>query len=163
MEHSTDMKKFRKGLTASLEKLAKHGCGDGGWCECLLCRVMRIVQTEQFRNKPDYSDEWAGPKQRPSTTKTVMKNWRGGQIEFAKGSRFESIAFAPWYAIKFIRQGQDEKDGWVYWLDYAGPPQLFLTRKAATAKAKELRKQYCCKSHYEGSYRKVKVIKIGEI
>ena len=157
------MKKFCNGLTNSLTSLAKRGTGHGGWCECLLCRVMRIVQTEQFRNEPDYRGEWAGLKQRPATTKTVMKNWRGGQIEFAKGSNVESMAYAPWYAIKLIRQGQDEKDGWVYWLDYAGPPQLFLTRKAATAKAKELRKQYCGKPHYEGSYRKVKVIKIGEI
>jgi hypothetical protein len=124
---------------------------------------MRVVQTEQFRNKPPYKSEMAVYQTRPATNKTVMKNWRGGQIEFAKGSEVESVAFAPWYAVMMLREGQDESEGFIWWLDYGGPPNLYLTRNAATAAAKGYRKQYCSKPHYEGCYRKVKVVKIGRI
>jgi hypothetical protein len=163
MPYNKITRAFRKQLFRLLYKLADKGCGDSGWCECLLCRVMRVVQTEQFRNNPDYKSSWAVYQNNPATTKTRMKNWRGGQIEFALGSKYESVAFAPWYAIQMLRKGEDESEGFLWWLDYGGPPQLYLTRKAATAKAKELRKQYCGKPHYEGSYRKVKVVKIGKI
>lgn len=163
MAYSKRVRKFRRDLLSRLRRLVKNGCGDGGWCECLLCRIMRVVKTEQFRNTPSYKDSWAGLESRPATPKTKMINWRGGQIEFATGSKFESVAYAPWYAIKLLRKGEDEKDGWIYWLDYGGPPQLYLTREAADEKAKELREQYCGKPHYAGSYRKVKVVKIGEL
>jgi len=160
MHYTKRVRVLRRTAFRVLNRLAKNGCGDSGWCECLLCRVRRIVQTEQYRNVPAYKSSFVVYEKRPATQKTRMINWRGGQIEFAKGSQFESVAHAPWYAIKLIRDGGSE---WIYWLDYAGPPQLYLTKKAAEDKAKELRKQYCTPPHYKGSYRKVKVIKVGEI
>lgn len=165
MAYSKRVRKFRKGLFARLRRLAKNGCGDSGWCECLLCRIMRVVKTEQYRNNPAYKTSWAGYQSNPATTKTKMVNWRGGQIEFAKGSKFEDVATrGPWYAIKMLRKGEDpKKEGFIWWLDYGGPPHLYLTRAAADEEAKKLRKQYCQPPHYEGSYRKVKVVKIGEL
>ena len=155
MAYTKRVKKFRVILLRLLNRLAKNGCGDGGWCRCLLCRVMRIVQTEQFRKNPVHKSSygWHGEA---VTKKTTMVDWRGGTLEFANGSKFESVAYAPWYAIKLTRKG-DPRGGWIYWLDYAGPPQLYLTRKAATIRAKQLRKQY------KRSYNKIEVIKIGEI
>ncbi|KKN73100.1 hypothetical protein LCGC14_0404090 [marine sediment metagenome] len=163
MAYTKRIRLLRKTAFRVLSRLAKNGCGDGGWCECLLCRVMRVVRTEQFRNTPAYKSSWAGYETNPATQKTRMINWRGGQIEFATSSEYDAVANSPWYAILLLRKGQKDKDGWIYWLDYAGPPQLYLTRTAATKQAKALRKQYTRPPHYEGSYRKVKVIKIGRI
>lgn len=148
--------KFRKQLFAMLYKLARKGCGDGGWCECLLCRVMRVVKTEQFRNDPKYKSSLTYYNQDNSATKkTRLINWRGGQQEFALGSEYEDVAYAPWYAIRMFDEGEDK--GWIYWIDYAGPPQLYLTKTAANDRAKQLRKQY------KGSYRRVEVVEIGVI
>tara|TARA_Y100000310_G_C20701093_1_gene829958 strand:+ start:5269 stop:5748 length:480 start_codon:yes stop_codon:yes gene_type:complete len=116
---------------------------------------MRVVKTEQFRNKPAYKSEMAVYLENPATTKTRMTNWRGGQIEFALGSQFESVSNAPWYVIKLTRR--DDNYSWYWWLDYAGPPEVYLTKTAASYKAKELRKQY------KGTYKKIEVVKIGEI
>ncbi len=156
------MRLLRRLALRTLNRLAKSGCGDGGWCQCLLCRVMRIVQTEQFRNKPIHKSSFPSPDQ-SATHKTRMIHWRGGLIEFATGSKYEDVSNPPWYAILLLRKGQKDKDGFIYWLDYAGPPQLYLTRTAAAKQAKALRKQYTRPPHYEGSYRKVKIIKIGPL
>lgn len=145
-------KKFRVVLYRLLKRLAKNGCGDGGWCECLLCRIMRIVQTEQFRNKPIHKSSYPSPD-RPATVNTRMVHWRGGLIEFAQDCR-EDIAAQPWWGIKFHCKANDNRPPWFWWLDYCGPPQLYLTKKAAQKRAHELRKQY---------RRRIKVVKIGEI
>lgn len=154
--YTKEQGKFRKQLFAMLYKLARKGCGDGGWCECLLCRVMRVVETEKFRNDPAYKSSWTHYQQEESGGKnTRLINWRGGQQEFALGSEFEDVAYAPWYAIRMFQKGSDK--GWIYWIDYAGPPQIYLTKKAAMARAKQLRKQYT------RSYRKIEVVEIGVI
>jgi len=146
------IKIFRTTLFRLLRKLAKNGCGDGGWCECLLCRVMRIVQTEQFRNKPIHKSSIPSPDQ-PVSRDTVMVHWRGCLIEFVNGSNWEDIATSgPWWGIK-IQHHKDSKP-YLWWLDYGGPPHLYLTKKATQIHANQLRKQYKCS---------VKVVKIGEI
>lgn len=150
MAYTKRIKKFRIALHRLLKRLAKNGCGDGGWCECLLCRIMRVVQTEQFRNKPIHKSSFPSPNQCASEY-TRMVHWRGGLIEFAQDCR-ESIARQPWWAIKI--QHSKNRRPYIWWLDYCGPPHLYLTRKAALKYAKQLRKQYKCS---------VKVVKIGEI
>lgn len=146
--------KFRNKMFGLLYRLAEKGCGDGGWCQCLMCRVMRIVQTERWRNKPIHKSSFPSPDQ-SATTHTRMVHWRGGLIEFAQNCR-EDIAGPPWYAIKLTHRKGDDRQ-WYYWLDYCGPPQLYLTRKAATARMKQLRKQYT------NSYRKYEIVKIAEV
>lgn len=155
MAYTKRVGKFRSGLLRRLKALAKKGCGDGGWCECLLCRVMRVVQTEQFRNKPIHKRSTRSPRQ-PITPETNMVHWRGGLIEFASthGScvEAEKVAGPPWWAIKIQHRGHPKP--YLWWLDYCGPPQIYLTRKAALHYAKQLREQYKCR---------VKVVKIGEL
>ena len=73
-----------------------------------------------------------------------MINWRGGQIEFATESRFEYICKPPWYVIRLLNRTMWASP-WYYWIDYAGVPQIFLTKKMANRIAKELREQYKCK------------------
>jgi hypothetical protein len=122
---------------------------------CLVCRVRRIALTESRRKE---ENKWADP-----TTKTKLVDWRGGAVEFAKNGN-EKLAGPPWFGIK-IRHKRvfpsirsihhtGEKE-YFWWLDYCGPPQLFLTRKAACAEAKKLREQY------KGS--RVRVVPVGEI
>lgn len=149
MKYSKRTRKFRTLAHRVLRRLANRGCGDGGWCECLLCRVMRVVRTEQFRNKPIHKSSCSSPDQDASHN-TRMVHWRGGLIEFAQDCR-EDIAAEPWYGIK-LWMYKDEKP-WIFWLDYCGPPHLYLTRKAASARAKQLREQYGCR---------VKVVKVIE-
>jgi len=155
MAYTKRIKFFRNTLLGLLRRLAKNGCGDGGWCECLLCRVMRVVQTEQFRNKPIHKSSFPSPNQ-PASEHTKMIHWRGGLIEFVHAgqhSKWESVATkGPWWAIK-IKHKHSNKP-YLWWLDYGGPPNLFLTKKAAQFYAHQLRKQYRCG---------IKVVKIGEI
>jgi len=147
------IKIFRTTLFRLLRRLAKNGCGDGGWCECLLCRVMRVVQTEQFRNKPIHKSCYPSPD-KPASINTTMIHWRGGLIEFVNSSSSkEYIATrGPWWGIK-IQHHKDSKS-YLWWLDYGGPPHLYLTKKAAKVHANQLKEQYKCR---------VKVVKIGEI
>ena len=83
---------------------------------------------------------------------TKMVQWRGcgiefgvGQIEFADMGRH---AKPPWYVIRIASLPKDPnptwRKPWYWWLDYNGPPQVFLTRKRAAEKAAQLRKQYNC-------------------
>lgn len=150
--YSKKNKKFRIILNRLLKRLAKNGCGDGGWCECLLCRIMRVVQTEQFRTKPIHKSSYPSPDQ-PATVNTRMHHWRGGLIEFAQHCR-EDIAAQPWWGIKLTHGHSWNRKPYFWWLDYCGPPQLYLTKKAAQKRAHELRRQYKCR---------IKVVKIGEI
>jgi len=150
MAYTKRIKKFRITLNRLLKRLVEKGCGDWVGCECLLCRIMRIVQTEQFRNKPIYKSSFPSLNQ-PASANTRMIHWRGGLIEFAQNCR-EDIAAQPWWGIKI--QHKYNPKPYIWWLDYCGPPHLYLTRKAALKYAKQLREQYHCR---------VKVVKIGEI
>lgn len=80
---------------------------------------------------------------------TKMVNWRGSGIEFGVGEiEFANIdrhAAPPWYVIKITGKIWGNKS-WYWWLDYNGPPQVFLTRKRAAEKATQLRKQYNCRA-----------------
>lgn len=75
--------------------------------------------------------------------KTELVNWRGGDIEFAIGQNY-SIPKPPWYVVK-ITNPEIWSESWYDWLDYLGPPTVWLTRKRAEERAKELRQQYKCK------------------
>lgn len=142
---------FRRTLLRLLYRLAENGCGDGGWCYCLLCRVMRIVQTERYRNDPKFKSSCYVLHEQV-TTHTKMIDWRGGKLEFAQNCR-EDISAEPWWGIK-MRHSKDSKP-YIWWLDYCGPPQLYLTKKAASQELKALKKQY---KPYQ-----IKVVQIGEI
>ena len=134
-----------------LKRLVNYGCGCPAWCHCLLCRVRRVAQTESGR----YRSEW--PLHAKSvTTKTKMLDWRGGYIEFSNGGNNTNVAQPPWYVIQITGEVWGNKP-WYQWLDYGGPPQVYLTRKAASAEAKAIRKQY---RHCLGKKGKVIVIKI---
>ena len=113
---------------------------------------MRIVQTEQYRNAPIYKNELFSLSWEPASAHTKLINWRGGTIEFAKGCR-EDIAAEPWWGIK-IQHHKNTKP-YIWWLDYCGPPHLYLTKKGANKKAKELKEQYKPYS--------IKVVHIGEV
>lgn len=129
-----------------LDRLASEGCGCPPWCRCLLCRVQRIVQTESTRTK---ENEWESP-----TKTTRLIDWRGGAIEFTKDGR-EHLAAPPWYAIEATRL--DGRKPWHLWLDYCGPPELFLTRKVAALRAKDFRKQY---GRGKAGYQSVRIVRV---
>jgi hypothetical protein len=150
MAYIKRVKIFRSTLLRLLKRLAKNGCGDGGWCECLLCRIMRVVQTEQFRNKPIHKSSFPSPDQ-PASEHTRMVHWRGGLIEFAQDCR-EDISAEPWWGIKIKHKHSSRP--YIWWLDYCGPPHLYLTKKVAQSHAHQLRKQYKCR---------IKVVPIGEL
>ena len=143
MAYTKRVRTFRRILLRFLKRLAKNGCGDGGWCQCLLCRIMRIVQTEYYRTKPNFKSSFPLPGEE-AANKTKLIYWRGGTIEFAMDCN-EHIAAQPWWGIKAWIHGIKEKP-WIYWLDYCGPPHLYLTKKAASKRAKELRNQYKCRT-----------------
>ncbi len=90
----------------------------------------------------------------PKGKKTEMIAWRGGMMEFARkeGCGFNStvIAHPPWYVVRY-RGGSWDKEVWNYsWIDYGGPPIIFLTRKQAEKHAKDFRRQYeTCVSEVE--------------
>jgi len=101
---------------------------------------------------------------RPSGPKTEMKYWRGGLIEFCRdeGCGFNGTAPSdpPWYVVRYRGRywGRDE---WHYiWIDYAGPPQVFLTRAAAEQYAKNFRRQYGGGEQSGGGPLKVEVVKL---
>ena len=128
----------RDRVLATLDRLAARGCGCPGWCRCLVCRVRRIVQTEHCRTQTSYRGEWCVEVRSPAKG-TKLIEWRGGRIEFAKNSH-SHLSNPPWWAIKM--SGKCWSRDWYDWLDYLGPPQLYLVKKTAVQKAKELRKQF---------------------
>ena len=85
---------------------------------------------------------------------TEMINWRGGQMEFVK-KEFTNrrMTQPPWYVIE-VSGGVWEGYSWYSWIDYQGPPKVFLTKRMAKIHARVLRKQYRCR---------VKVVPIGPI
>ena len=68
--------------------------------------------------------------------KTRMLDWRGGETEFVVRRASEKLASEPWYAVR------DVSSGWIVWIDYKGPPQLFLTKRLAKQSAMSMSKQY---------------------
>lgn len=144
-----------KTMLKKLKRLAKYGCNCPPWCHCLLCRVRRIAQTEQSR----CCSEWPLPELESGSIKTRMIDWRGGYIEFAvycNGVTHEGATMPPWYAIEITNNDVWGRP-WYYWLDYCGPPQLYLTKKAAVNKAKELREQYVM------TIKQIKVVRVQPI
>ena len=101
---------------------------------------------------------------KPSGPKTEKINWRGGSIEFCRenGCGFNSTAPAkpPWYVVR-CRGGTFNKEWWYLWIDYAGPPEVFLTRKMAEKRAKDFREQYGGGKQYDNGPLKVEVVKIN--
>ena len=100
----------------------------------------------------------------PSGPKTEMISWRGGPIEFCRSEGLAlnstSISEPPWYVVRY--KGKYWGSGkWNYdWLDYGGPPEVFLTRKNAEKRAKAFRKQYGKGEQFGGGPLKVEVVKI---
>jgi hypothetical protein len=89
-----------------------------------------------------------------------MKAWRGGDIEFCDGVKNEFIARPPWWIVRL--KGGIFYRPWYSWIDYGGPPKIFLTRKRAEAHARGLRRQYGGGTQLYGRL-KVEVIKIGKV
>lgn len=139
----------RDRVLATLNRLAADGCGCPPWCRCLICRVRRIVKTEQYRTQAPFRGEWCVEGKSPAKG-TKLIDWRGGRIEFARNGH-EHLSNPPWYVIRMSGKcwGRD----WYDWLDYLGPPKVYLSRATAVQKAKELRKQF-------GRRCKVTVVKI---
>lgn len=86
---------------------------------------------------------------------TEMIHWRGGQMEFVcRASQYgEKATQPPWYVVE-ISGGVWEGTEWYSWIDYRGPPKVFLTRPMAARHAKNMRNQYKCRA---------RVVSIGPI
>jgi len=107
---------------------------------------------------------WEGEGMRPITK---MIEWRGGRIEFCNrdGLSLNSTqpAKPPWYVIQINGKWWSKSPSWYWWLDYAGPPEVYLTRKMAELRAKAFRRQYGGKPWGRGNGKlKVTVLKIGK-
>jgi len=87
--------------------------------------------------------------------KTKIINWRGGKTEFATNKAGTTQTLPPWYVIEVVewKPIHTNDDGtkerltiwdrpWFDWIDYLGPPKLFLTKRRAQQHAKDFRKQY---------------------
>lgn len=101
---------------------------------------------------------------KPSGPKTEIRRWRGGQIEFCRREGLYLNRTAPskppWWIVRYRGMFWD-RIKWCYvWLDYAGPPKIFLTRKAAEKEAKAFRKQYGGGEQYGNGTLKVEVIRL---
>lgn len=101
---------------------------------------------------------------RPEGPRTHLIHWRGDVLEFARseGCGFNSTAVAapPWYVVRYRGMGWG-RDKWHYhWLDYGGPPKLFLTRKRAEINAKAFRKQYGSGKECGNGPLKVEVVRV---
>jgi hypothetical protein len=93
-----------------------------------------------------------------SGARTKMVEWRGGEIEFGNGTKNEFMSHPPWWIVRY-------KGGvwghWCYsWIDYCGPPKVFLTRKQAEIHAKAFRKQYGGGQQFGNGPLKVEVVRI---
>lgn len=100
----------------------------------------------------------------PSGPRTKLIHWRGGEIEFHRqeGCGFNSTAIAkpPWYVVRYHGRFWSKNEWHYCWLDYGGPPEVFLTRKMAEKRAKAFRKQYGGGEQYGNGPLKVEVVKI---
>ena len=76
------------------------------------------------------------------TDQTVMIPARSWPMEFVRsGPGHRDVSGPPWYVIRMTGDLWGYR-AWYWWHDYMGPPVVFLTRKRAEERAKELRKQY---------------------
>ena len=77
---------------------------------------------------------------------TEMINWRGGQMEFVK-KEFTNrrMTQPPWYVVE-VSGGVWKGYPWYSWVDYQGPPEVFLTKRMANIRARALRKQFRCRA-----------------
>jgi len=103
-------------------------------------------------------------RKKPSGPQTEMIHWRGGQIEFCRsdglGLNDTAPAKPPWWVVRY-RGKYWGNETWHYdWMDYGGPPKVFLTRKEAEKHAKAFRKQYGGGSQCDGGPLKVEVVKL---
>ena len=96
-------------------------------------------------------------------TKMVKLNAMSTEIcrEEGLGLNDTHPADPPWFVVRY-RGKYWGLDRWNYiWLVYAGPPQIFLTRKMAEEEAKSFREQYGGGSHHGGGPLKVEVVCIA--
>ena len=93
--------------------------------------------------------------------KTKMIQWRGGLMEFCATEGGDTkLANPPWYVVRY-RGGVWDSKLWNYaWIDYGGPPEIFLTRRQAEKRAIAFRKQYKSANRRNGPV-KVEVAEIG--
>jgi len=103
--------------------------------------MLEMKKTKRPNSKSEPS--WKNLGDDLSRRKTQMVKWRGDDLEFAI-SPFYSIPKPPWYVIR-ITDKTAWSEPWYDWLDYMGPPTVWLTRRRAEERAKELRDQYGCK------------------
>ena len=93
-----------------------------------------------------------------------MISWRGGSVEFARrqsnGRTLTACARPPWYVIRYSGGYWDRDDCHYIWVDYGGPPKVFLTRKHAEAEAHSFRNKYGRRSDYGNGPLKVDVVKL---
>ncbi len=94
-------------------------------------------------------------KKRIRRVTTQMIEWRGGQMEFVCQSCQwgEKATQPPWYIVE-ISGGVWRDEKWYSWIDYRGPPKVFLTRRFAVEHARSMREQYKCRA---------RVIRIGPL
>ncbi len=86
-------------------------------------------------------------KKKIQPVKTEMISWRGGEMEFVCKDSEESkkATQPPWYVVE-VSGGVWKDHYWYSWIDYHGPPKVFLTRRFASEHAKSMRKQYKCQA-----------------
>ena len=105
----------------------------------------------QVLNKVEMKAIDARPKVRkkktPLSKLTEMISWRGGSVEFVIRSALdgERATQPPWYVVE-VSGGVWGDHKWYSWVDYRGPPKLFLTRHMASRHAREMRDQYKCRT-----------------
>lgn len=105
----------------------------------------------QVLNKAEMAAVDARPKVRkkktPLSKLTEMIHWRGGSVEFVLRDILEGerATQPPWFVVE-ISGGVWGDHKWYSWVDYRGPPRVFLTRHMATNHARDMRNQYKCRT-----------------
>ena len=66
----------------------------------------------------------------------------------------------PWYVVRYKGSAWSADEWSYFWIDYAGVPKVFLTRRRAEHEAKAFRKQYGGGKQYGNGALKVEVVKI---
>lgn len=73
--------------------------------------------------------------------KTEMKPCRSWPMEFTTTGNSTAMAQPPWYVIRISDPTIWGDREWYSWHDYGGPPTVYLTRRRAEKRARELREQ----------------------
>ncbi len=86
-------------------------------------------------------------KRTPLSKLTEMISWRGGSVEFVLTDVLDGdrATQPPWYVVG-VSGGVWGDHKWYSWVDYRGPPKVFLTRHMANQHAKDMREQYKCRA-----------------